>query len=111
VKPTETWQAISGLFRTEQGRERVYVWMTRNYATLAGRVPPEFTSYFPFFVSGCSEQRLEAARKFFAQPDHQVDGTEANLAKVSDQISDCVNLREREGPSVAAYLRSLPAAP
>lgn len=111
VRPTDMWQVVGGLFRTEQGRERVYQWLTRNYTVLAARVPPEFTSYFPYFVSGCSEQRLEAARKFFADPAHQVDGTEASLTKVSDQISDCVNLREREGAAVAAYLRSLPAAP
>jgi alanyl aminopeptidase len=111
VRPTDTWQAIGGLFSTEQGRDRVYKWMTKNYDALAARVPEEFTSYFPYFVSGCSEQRLEAARKFFAEPAHQVDGTEANLAKVSEQISDCVNLREREGKAVAAYLHNLPAAP
>ena len=111
VRPTETWQAIGGLFSTEQGRDRVYRWLTKNYDTLAARVPPEFASYFPYFVSGCSEQRLEAARKFFADPAHQVDGTEATMEKVSDQILDCVNLREREGQAVAAYLHGLPAAP
>ncbi|HEU4365279.1 MAG TPA: M1 family aminopeptidase, partial [Candidatus Krumholzibacteria bacterium] len=111
VRPTDMWQVVGGLFRTEQGRERVYRWMTKNYGELASRVPPEFTSYFPYFVTGCSEQRLEAARKFFGDPAHQVDGTGANLAKVSDQISDCVNLREREGQAVEAYLRNVPAAP
>ncbi len=111
VRPTDMWQVVAGLFATEQGRDRVYKWMTHNYAALAARVPPEFTSYFPYFVSGCSEQRMEAAQKFFADPEHQVEGTGASMAKVSEQISDCVNLREREGASVAAYLRSLPAAP
>jgi alanyl aminopeptidase len=111
VRPTDTWQVVAGLFKTEAGRERVYRWMTEHYDELAARVPSEFTSYFPYFVSGCSEQRLEAARRFFADPAHRVDGTEANLSKVSDQISDCVNLREREGPAVSAYLRGLPAAP
>jgi len=111
VRPTDTWQLLGGLFSTEGGRDRVWRWMTANYETLASRVPPEFTAYFPFFVSGCSEQRLEAAQKFFSEPAHQVDGTQASLGKVSEQISDCVNLREREGKAVAAYLRNLPAAP
>ena len=78
---------------------------------LAPRMPGEFLSYLPYFVSGCSEQRLQAARKFFAVPAHNVDGTDANLAKVSDQITDCLNLREREGKAVAGYLKTAASAP
>jgi len=106
IRPTETFQAVSGMFETDAGREKVFNWMTRNYATLSGRVPPEFAAYFPYLVSGCSEQRLAAAQKFFAQPENQVDGTQAHLSKVSEGIADCANLREREGKTVAAYLRS-----
>ena len=64
-------------------------------------MPPEFVAYMPYFVTGCSEQRLDAARKFFAKPGHSVDGTDANLSKVSDTITDCLNLREREGKLAA----------
>jgi alanyl aminopeptidase len=67
--------------------------------------------YLPYFVTGCSEQRLDAARKFFAMPSHNVDGTDANLTKVSDTITDCLNLREREGKAVAGYLRTVASAP
>jgi alanyl aminopeptidase len=105
------WQAVSGMFDTEAGRDRVYAWMTAHYDRLAARLPSEMVAYFPYFVTGCSEQRLEAARKFFATPAHSVDGTEANLAKVSDSIKDCLNLREREGKAVAGYLRTVASAP
>jgi hypothetical protein len=111
VRPQEMFQVVSGLFETESGRDKVYAWMTSNYDRLAERMPPEFIAYFPFMVSGCSEQRLDAARKFFAIPGHTVDGTEANLEKVSDQISDCLNLREREGNAVAGYLKTVASAP
>jgi alanyl aminopeptidase len=111
VRATDTWTVLSGLFATEGGRERVYQWLTENYDALAARVPGEFASYFPFMVSGCSEQRLQAAQKFFAMPEHQVDGTEASMNKVAERINDCVNLRSREGDAVATYLRNLPAAP
>lgn len=107
IRATEGFQVIGGLFDTEEGREKVYAWMTANYTFLSSRVPPEFAAYFPYFVSGCSEQRLEAARKFFGQAGHTVDGTEANLAKVGEQINDCLSLREREGKAVATYLRGL----
>lgn len=111
VRPQEMFQVVSGVFDTEAGRDKLYAWMTANYDRLAGRMPPEFVAYLPYFVSGCSEQRLETARKFFAAPGHSVDGTESNLEKVSDTITDCLNLREREGKAVADYLRTVASAP
>jgi len=81
--------------------------MTKNYDALAAGLPVEFQSYFPFFVTGCEQQRLDAAKKFFEDPKHRVDGTEANLSKVSEGISDCLSLREREGKAVATYLKAL----
>jgi hypothetical protein len=111
VRPTEMFQAVSGMFDSEAGRDKLYAWMTKNYDRLTGRMPPEFVAYLPYFVTGCSEQRLDAARKFFAMPAHNVDGTDANLGKVSDTITDCLNLREREGKSVAGYLRDAASAP
>ncbi len=107
VRPTEMYQVVGGMFDSEAGRDKLYAWITKNYDRLAGRMPPEFIAYMPYFVSGCSEQRLNAARKFFAEPGHHVDGTEANLSKVSDTITDCLNLREREGKAVAGYLRTV----
>jgi hypothetical protein len=111
VRPQEMWQLLGGMFDSEAGRDRVYAWMTSNYDRLASRLPSEMVAYFPFFVTGCSEQRLDAARKFFAAPEHSVDGTAANIEKVSDTITDCLNLREREGKAVADYLRTVASAP
>ena len=111
VRPQEMWQIVGGMYDTEAGRNKVYTFMTANYDRMASRLPIEMVAYFPYFVSGCSEQRLEAARKFFANPEHSVDGTVANLEKVSDTIADCLNLREREGKAVADYLRTVASAP
>ncbi len=111
VRPTEMFQAVSGMFDSESGRDRLYAWITKNYDPITKRMPPEFVAYMPYFVTGCSEQRLDAARKFFAMPGHSVDGTDANLSKVSDTITDCLNLREREGKAVAGYLRNVASAP
>ena len=61
----------------------------------------------PFMASGCENERIEAARAFFAEPEHSVDGTEKNLQKVVDGITDCVSLREREGKAVSDYLNQL----
>jgi alanyl aminopeptidase len=104
VRPNDMFQAIGGISATTAGRDKIYKWMTDNYETISTRVPPIFLSYMPYFASGCSEERLAAARRFFARPENSVDGTENNMAKVTDQVTDCVNLREREGAAVAAYL-------
>ena len=108
VRVMDRFQLIGGMFMTEAGRDKVYGWMTKNYDKLASGLPVEFQAYFPFFVSGCEQQRLDAAKKFFAEPAHKVDGTDRNLEKTASQIGDCLNLREREGAAVAAYLKAAP---
>jgi cytosol alanyl aminopeptidase len=107
VRVMDRFQLIGGMFGSESGRDKTYAWMTKNYDKLASGLPVEFQAYFPYFVSGCEQQRLDAAKKFFGEPAHVVDGTERNLEKVSAQIGDCLNLREREGKAVASYLKAL----
>ena len=60
------------------------------------------TLYGTVWCSDCKR-----TKKFFAEPAHRVDGTEPNLSKVSQQISDCLSLREREGKAVASYLKAM----
>ncbi|MCZ6766991.1 MAG: hypothetical protein O7D32_08660, partial [bacterium] len=86
------------------GREVVFEWLLERYDDIAARMPGEFAAYMPYMASGCSEERLAAASAFFAKPEHQVKGTQNNMAKVVDSINDCVNLREREGETVSQYL-------
>jgi hypothetical protein len=92
------------LLETPAGRERAYRWMTDNYGTLAQRIPAEFTSFFPYFAGGCEPERLEAAAKFFGDPQRDTPATRVSLAKVTDAVGDCARLREREAASVAAFL-------
>ena len=81
--------------------------MTDNYDEITSRIPAPYAAYMPYFARGCSSERLAAARQFFSEPEHNVDGTDNQLAKASDQVMDCVNLREREGEAVADYLNGL----
>jgi hypothetical protein len=108
VRVMDRFQLIGGMFYTEAGRDKVYAWMTKNYDKLASGLPVEFQAYMPMMVSGCEQQRLDAAKKFFAEPAHKVDGTDRTMEKVASQIGDCLNLREREGAAVAAYLKAAP---
>jgi len=81
-----------------------YEWMTANYDAIVQRVPPDFAAFLPHFADGCSEERLQKAKAFFADPAHQVEGTMKELAKVSDSVENCVSLRKREGAAVKSYL-------
>ncbi|MDH3198460.1 MAG: M1 family metallopeptidase, partial [Candidatus Krumholzibacteria bacterium] len=102
VLVNEMFYLLGGIGLKDAGDEKIWAWLTENYDTIAGRVPEMFRAYMPYFASGCSEERLAAARAFFADPAHSVDGTDKNMQKVAEQVTDCVNLREREGDAVAS---------
>jgi alanyl aminopeptidase len=105
LRPNEVFTIPSGMAKTEKDADLVFEWVTGHYGELTAPMPAMMRSFMPFAASGCSAQRLQTAKKFFSEPDHKVDGTEANLQKVSEQVNDCVNLRRREGQAVATYLQ------
>jgi len=104
LRPNEIFTVTRAMGNDEAGREETYRWMTEHYEAITGRIPAEFASFMPFFATGCSEERLQHARTFFADPKHQVSGQDVQLAEVTDQVNDCVRLREREGEAMTAYL-------
>jgi aminopeptidase N len=91
---------------TEARRDRSFRWIRENYAALASRLPQEALAFLPYSAGGCSMPRLQEAEKFFAEPAHSPPGTEQELAKVAEAVKTCVALRQREGASVAEFLRS-----
>jgi hypothetical protein len=64
-----------------------------------------FLAFMPRIASGCSEDRVAAARTFFADPKRAAPGMEKEIAKVTEAVKDCAALRSREGAAVATYLR------
>jgi alanyl aminopeptidase len=106
VRPTELFTIPGGVGSTPGGDERMFDWIVGHYEALTSRMPKEFIAFMPFIASGCSAERLARAREFFARPENRVEGTEVQLAKVAQQVGDCVELRRREGESVAAFLRA-----
>lgn len=107
VRPTEIFRALRGGWNTEEEAQETFDWVRVNYSKLEAGLPPEFMAFVPYVAGGCSLTRLQAGREFFSQPEHQAPGTLANLARVADQVTDCVHLRQREGESVADYLREV----
>lgn len=105
LRPQEVGVAPLGLMDTEARRDRAFRWMTENYNAITQRIPVMFYPYLTRFAGGCSEQRLDAARAFFSDPERQVPGVQLELDKTASQVMDCVSLRDREGPAVTQYLQ------
>ncbi len=104
LRQQEIFAIPSTISGSPEYEDRVYQWMTEHYQDLAQRLPAFAVPALVRFAGGCSTARIEAARKFFAEPQHSVAGTDRDLAKVTDQVHDCASLREREGKAVAAFL-------
>ena len=109
VRPTDIWLPMDEMYQTDEGADAVFGWIRANYDAVASKAPSIFVPYLSYFAGGCSAERLKAAQSFFAESEHQVDGTLTFLGKVTDEVTDCINLRIREGASVAASLQSVEA--
>jgi len=104
LRPQEIFLVAGGLSSTSVGRDRLFRFVTENYATIVSRLPPQFAGFLPRFASGCEPRRLEEAKRFFADPAHTAQGTTNTLAQVADEVNDCADLRQREGAAVSAFL-------
>jgi hypothetical protein len=103
-------QEIGGLIRPIRSdpryEERVWRWVTTNFAALTERIPRWTWAYLPNYAAGCSPERVAQARKFFLDPSRRSEGMDITLDQVASGAADCVSLREREGPAAAKYLSS-----
>jgi alanyl aminopeptidase len=104
LRPNELLTVASSLGNSPEGRDRAYAWFTTHYDEIARRLPPLFLPRLTFFARGCEPERVAAARKFFADPGHNVEATAGALEKVSEQVNDCAALRLREGENVERFL-------
>jgi aminopeptidase N len=106
LRPQEMFRILLAIARTDATHRLVYHWFTTNFAEITDRIPPVFLSFLPRVASGCDAGTLAAAKKFFAEEGHRAEGTENTMARVEEQVNDCLQLRSREGARVAAYLAS-----
>jgi alanyl aminopeptidase len=110
LKPNEFLLTAGGIGATEPGADRFFAWMREHFDDIAKRIPPILMPFLPMAAGGCSAERLEQGKQFFATPGHRAQGTDRQLARVADQVHDCLRLREREGAAVAAYFQKDGAA-
>jgi len=110
VRPQEMFSIIQRVGQMHEDEGLVWSWFVDNYDVMTARLPEMYRAYMPYFAGGCDAERLEAARVFFAEEEHQATGLDTQLAKVAEGVEDCVSLREREGSSVDKFLSGYASA-
>lgn len=88
-------------------RDTVFRWVMAHYQDLVNLIPSPQVIYFPWFANGASAERMKIARRFFAIPAHAPIGTLEELDKVAEEVMRRINLNQREGSNVAAYLQRI----
>lgn len=110
LRPQEFFSIPGGIAgNSEESANFIFQWLQDNYETVTGQIPEGYRSFLVFFAGGCNTDRLQQAHEFFLAEERKVDGVEKRLERLTDQVTDCVSLREREGPAVAEYLNELAA--
>jgi len=104
LRPNELFDIPGGIADTSAGADLMFDWVTSNYDAIAGKMPPLFRPYLAGIGGGCEIDRLTKAKEFFAMPEHNVEGTDQQMKRVEAGVLDCVDLRQREGAKVRAYL-------
>jgi aminopeptidase N len=106
VRPTEFFVVVQGMGRSDEASGAwLFRWILAHYDRVAARIPPPALRFMPLMASGCSAERLAAAKAFFSEPAHAAPGVEQTLERVSDQVHTCLTLRERESEHVTTYMR------
>ena len=107
LRPQELFTIPRGVGGMSSGEpDRMWTWFVANYDEIVELMPPQFKTYMPFFAGGCEEERLVAAREFFAVEEHQAPGQDRIMERVAEGVTECADLRRREGPSVEEFLVS-----
>jgi alanyl aminopeptidase len=104
LKPQEHYTIVQSVGVVPEQQDEVWAWAAKNYDRMIAALPPFYVIYYPWMASGCSQERLDSAKAFFAGPAHAPPGTETELKKMAATVVECIGLREREGPAVRDYL-------
>ena len=108
LRPQELGTLAAGFRSSPEGRTQVFDWFSANIDAIVKRIPPPYHPSLAGLAGGCERERLAPARALFTE--HQVAAAAEELAKVTEQVDECLALRTREAPAVREFLRG-PQAP
>lgn len=106
LRPNELFTIPGDIADDSAGAEMMFAWTTGNFETISGKMPPLFRPYLTGIGAGCDIDRLTRTKAFFAKPEHSVEGTDVQMKRVEAGVLDCVDLRQREGAKVRAWLEA-----
>jgi hypothetical protein len=104
LRPTELFEIPRGGEESEAAAGEAVAWLGEHWGEVTPRMPPDFIPFLAYFGAGCSEERLATVRELLTAPGRRVRGVDERLARVAEQVGDCVRLRRSQGPAVAAWL-------
>lgn len=109
LRPQETLAVPFALTAHPATRGRAWRFVEERWAWIAARVPPMALARLARLAGGCEPARVEAARRFLADPVHRGSGWERTLAETAEDVDACAELRAREGARASAWLRAAAA--
>ena len=110
LRPQERGNLTRAMLEHKDNQQKLFEWMMTNRDELIAQTTPTAAAFMPTYAGGCDTERLAKAKEFFAEPAHQAPGVNMMLAQVSDAVTDCSNLKEREGAPVRAFLHQVATA-
>jgi alanyl aminopeptidase len=103
LRPQELGGIAASLRGTPEGRTQVFEWFRANADAILKRLPPPYHPSLANLAGGCESERIAPARALFTE--HKVAAAAEELAKVTEQVDECLALRTREASGVRDYLR------
>ncbi|WP_083700035.1 M1 family metallopeptidase [Shewanella sp. UCD-KL12] len=83
-------------------------WLYANYPAVKAKLPPFSVAKLPNYTgSGCDVKALERTNDFFTPKLSSSPEFKRSLAKLNEQVGNCVKLKNREQASVDAFLQKL----
>ena len=105
LRPQEIGAIPQGVAAVSTDEDFIWNWSKTHYETIAGKFPPMYRIYLPYFGMGCDEDRIADVEAFFTRPEVTVEGMDKSLAKVAEATRTCAGTRERERDAVVSYLK------
>ncbi len=91
-------------------QDAAWMWMTRNYDALIGKMGPTYRPYVPWMAHGfCGKGDADRVSDFFAKAERSPAGTERNLGQVTERIGRCVRMRAALREPLNRWLAARPA--
>jgi alanyl aminopeptidase len=106
--PRESAALMWGPAQFRKTREAALQFVKKNFDTIVRRMPQELGDYgagLPFIADGfCDEPHAAEAEQFFRPLMAAHPGGDRHLAQSIEDVRQCVAFREKQAPSVAAFL-------